>query len=229
MKKMTPEKKVTWIIHTVTVLMVIVLVALVHYTKAKYDLPTVVLYACYMPLFIGGQIFFSKWLENSKWKETIEEMEKEAEEEEAKSNPTPSISGLVLIVLICLGYSIFNAMDIIEGIFSNQYESELFLKTIVPNCIGLLTLLACSILIAIIAYNVIKKRIFTSTNAKLIYSIGAIVIFSVIIQNHYWETTTMLPNDTVAMNFALFGAFIVFFGRVFDIGVQMKEEQDLTI
>ena len=56
MKKMTPEKKVTWIIHTVTVLMVIVLVALVHYTKAKYDLPTVVLYACYMPLFIGTKV-----------------------------------------------------------------------------------------------------------------------------------------------------------------------------
>ena len=229
MKKMIPEKKVTRIIHTVTVLMVIALVALVHYTKAKYDLPTVVLYACYMPLFIGGQILFSKWLENSKWKETVEEMEKEAEEEEAKSKLTPSISGLVLIVLLCLGYSIYNAMGIIEGIFSNQYEPELFLKTIVPDCIGLLTLLACSILIAIIAYNVIKKKVFTSTNSRLIFSIGAIMIFSVIIQNHYWETTTMLPNDTVAMNFALFGAFIVFFARVFAIGVKMREEQDLTI
>ena len=74
-----------------------------------------------------------------------------------------------------------------------------------------------------------KKKIFTSANAKLIYSIGTIVIVSVIIQNHYWETTTMMPNDTVGMIFALFGAFIVFFGRVFAIGVKMKEEQDLTI
>ena len=39
----------------------------------------------------------------------------------------------------------------------------------------------------------------------------------------------MLPNNTVAMNFSLFGVFIIFFGRVFDIGVKMKEEQDLTI
>ena len=92
-----------------------------------------------------------------------------------------------------------------------------------------LTLLACSILVVIIAYNVYKKRIFTRTNAKLIYSIGAILIFSIIIQNHYWETTTMLPNDTVALNFSLFGAFIIFFGRVFHIGVRIKEEQDLTI
>lgn len=230
MKKITPKKKVNWIIHTVTILMAIALVALVHYTKTIYDLPTIVLYACYMPLFIGGQILFSKWLENSKWKDTVEEMEKEAEKEEEKSRWIPGSFGLILFVLICLGYSTYNAMDIIEGIFSNQYEPELFLKTIVPDCIGLLTLLACSILIAIIAYNVIiKKKVFTSTNARLIFSIGAIVIFSVIIQNHYWETTTMLPNDTVAMNFGLFGAFIVFFGRVFAIGVKMKEEQDLTI
>ena len=120
-------------------------------------------------------------------------------------------------------------IDITKGIFSNTYEAEHFFKVIVPDLMGILTLLACSILIAIMAYNVKKKKIFTRTNAKLIYAIGAIIIFSVVIQNHYWETTTMLPNNTVAMNFSLFGVFIIFFGRVFDIGVKMKEEQDLTI
>ena len=229
MKKMSPKKKVTWIINSVTILSAIALVAIVHYIKAQYNLPTLVLYACCMPVLIGGFILFSKWLENSKWKDTVEEMEKEAEEEEAKSKPTPNIFSLVVIAIICLGYSIFNVMDITEGIFSNAYEAEHFWKVIVPDFIGILTLLACSILIAIMSYNVMKKKIFTSTNARLIYSIGGIIIFSAIIQNHYWETTSMIPNDTVALYYGLFGVFIIFFGRIFSIGVKIKEEQDLTI
>ena len=229
MKKMSPKKKVTWIINSVMTLSAIATVAIIHYIKAKYNLPTLVLYACSMPVLIGGFILFSKWLENSKWKDTVEEMEKEAEEKEANSKPTPGIFSLIFIAIICLGYSISNVMDITEGIFSNIYEAEHFFKVIVPDLMGILTLLACSILIAIMAYNVKKKKIFTHTNARLIYAIGAIIIFSVVIQNHYWETTTMLPNNTVAMNFSLFGVFIVFFGKVFDIGVKMKEEQDLTI
>ena len=230
MKKMSNKKKATWIINSVMTLSAIALVAIVHYIKAKYNLPTLVLYACSMPVLIGGFILFSKWLENSKWKDTIEEMEKEAEKEEpTKPKHIPGSFGLILLAIICLGFSIDNGIDLMAGIFSNAYEPENFLKVIVPDCIGVFTLLACSVIISIIAYNVIKKKIFTSANAKLIYSIGAIVIVSVIIQNHYWETTTMMPNDTVGLIFALFGAFIVFFGRVFAIGVKMKEEQDLTI
>ena len=229
MKNMDPKKKVTWIINSVMTLSAIALVAIVHYIKAKYNLPTLVLYACSMPILIGGFILFSKWLENSKWKDTVEEMEKEAEKEETKSKPIPGIYGLILFVIICLGYSVCNAIDITEGIISSTYGQEHFLKVVIPDCINILTLLTCSILIAIIAYNVIKKKIFTSRNAKLIYSIGAIVIFSVVIQNHYWETTSMIPNDTVGIYYSLFGVFIIFFGRVFDIGVKIKEEQDLTI
>ena len=229
MKNMDPKKKVTWIINSVMTLSVIALVAIVHYIKAKYNLPTLVLYACCMPILIGGIILLSKWLERSKWKDTVEEMNKKCEKEEEKSKPIPGSFGLILLAIICLGFSIGNGIDLTTGIFSNAYEPEHFLKVIVPDCIGVSTLLACSAIISLIAYNVMKKKIFTSANAKLIYSIGAIVIVSVIIQNHYWETTTMMPNDTVGMIFALFGAFIVFFGRVFAIGVKMKEEQDLTI
>lgn len=229
MKKMTLKKKLTWLIHIVLILMSIALFVLIFYIRTKYNLPTFVIYAGVLPLFIGGLILLSKWLENSQWKDTLEEMEKEAEKEETKSKPAPGVFTIILIAIICLGYSIFNVIKMTEGIISNLYEPEHFLKVIVPDFISILTLLACSILISMIAYNVKKKKIFINTNAKLIYSIGAIVIFSVIVQNHYWETTTMLPNDTVALHYSLLGVFIVFFGKVFGIGVKMKEEQDLTI
>ena len=229
MKKMNSEKKVNWIIHTVMILMAIALIVLNHYIKVIFDIPVPIIYMCTLPLFIGGIILLSKWLERSKWKDTVEEMNKKCEKEEEKSKSIPGIFGLILFAILCLGFSIGNGIDLVGGIFSNVHEPEHFLKVIAPDCIGVFTLLACSVIISIIAYNVMKKKIFTSVNAKLIYSIGAIVIVSVIIQNHYWETTTMIPNDTVGLIFALFGLFIVFFGRVFAIGVKMKEEQDLTI
>ena len=228
---MTPEKKVTWIINGATILMAVILVGVVNYLKTILDLPTIILYACLMPLVIGGQIILSKWLVKSKWKDTLEEMEKKCEEEEAKSKPRPNIIGLAMFVVICLGYSISAGCGVIEDFITtqNHYDQAHFYEVIVPNCISILTLLACSILIAIITYNVYRKNIFTYTNSRLIYGIGVILIFSIIIQNHYWETTPMLPNATVAINFSLLGIFIFFFGKLFSIGVKMKEEQDLTI
>lgn len=229
MKNLTPKKKVMRIIHIAMWIFLIPLVALQFYVCKRFNIPVIIGFICILPIFWGFVVLLSKWLEKSKWKDTIEEMEKDSEKEEAKPKPITGIFGLVLLAIICLGYSVCNGIETLERIFSNHYESEHLLKVIVPDCIGILTLLACSILVVIITYNVYKKRIFTRTNARLIYSIGLIQILSIIIQNHYWETTTMLPNTTVAMNFSLFGAFIIFFGRVFDIGVKMKEEQDLTI
>lgn len=229
MKNLTPKKKVMRIIHIAMWIFLIPLVALQFYVCKRFNIPVIIGFICILPIFWGFVVLLSKWLEKSKWKDTIEEMEKDNEKEEAKPKPITGIFGLILLSIICLGYSVCNGIETLEGIFSNHYESEYLIKIIVPDCIGILTLLACSILVVIIAYNVYKKRIFTRTNARLIYSIGAILIFSIIIQNHYWETTTMLPNDTVALNFSLFGAFIIFFGRVFHIGVRIKEEQDLTI
>ncbi|MBO7293884.1 MAG: DUF2975 domain-containing protein, partial [Bacteroidaceae bacterium] len=160
--------------------------------------------------------------------DTIEEMDKKAEIEEVKSKPIPGIFGLALFVIICVGHSISSGISVVEEILFTHYEQVYLINELLPNCVGISTLLICSVLIAIIAYNVYKKNIFTYTNAKLIYS-RAIIIISVIIQNHYWDVTTMLPNDSVAINFSLLGVFILFFGRVFNIGAKIKEEQDLTI
>ena len=104
-------------------------------------------------IFLGREKMISKIFIDDK------KMEKEAEKEETKSKPIPGIYGLILFVIICLGYSVCNAIDITEGIISSTYGQEHFLKVVIPDCINILTLLTCSILIAIIAYNVIKKKI----------------------------------------------------------------------
>ena len=229
MKKMTSEKKVTWGFNSIAVLMTLALIVTVHYVQAAFGLPTLVLYACFMPFLIGGLTLIYKLMKKTKWKDTIEKMDKKAEIEEVKSKPIPGIFGLALFVIICVGHSISSGISVIEEILLSNYEQVYLINELLPNCVGISTLLICSVLIAIIAYNVYKRNIFTYTNAKLIYSIGAIIILSVIIQNHYWDVTTMIPNDTVAINFGLLGVFILFFGRVFNIGAKIKEEQDLTI
>ena len=229
MKKMTPEKKVRWIIFAAMTLMVVALITIVHYFKTLLNLPPVFLCACFVPFFAWGLNLFYKWLKKSKWKDTVDEIEKKYAVENAKSKPMPRIVGIAVIAIVCLGYSISLASGVIEDIVSNSYEQKCFLEMMLPNIISILTLLSCSMLITIIAYNVYRKKVFEYVNARLIYSIGLILIFSVIIQRHYWETTTMLPNDTVAINFSLIGIFILFLGRVFSIGVKIQEEQDLTI
>ena len=226
---MSPEKKVKWIIIAVMSLMIMALITIVSYLKTLFNLPTIIFFACFAPLFAYGIILFSKLLKKSKWSDVVEDMEKKCVAEAAESKQKPRIIDLAIIVIVSLGYSISLGYGIIEGLVSNQYGQKCFLEVILPNIISILTLLSCSVLIAIIAYNVYKKKVFEYKNARLIYSIGFILIFSVIIQRYYWETTTMLPNDTVAINFCLIGIFILFFGKIFSIGVKMQEEQDLTI
>ena len=227
--KMTPEKKVACIIATAMILMVVVFIAAVHYLKTLFNLPTLVLFACCVPILVLGQNFLSKWLLKSKWKETVLEMEKKCVAENAKSKPKARMVGLAIIAILSLWYSLSLGSGVVEDIVSNQCEQGYFSEVVAPNIVSVVTLFSCSVLIAVIAYNVYKKKVFDRSNARLIYGIGMILIFSVTIQRYYWEATPMIPNDTVAINFGLLAVFILFFGRIFSIGVKMQEEQDLTI
>ena len=65
MKKMTPEKKVRWIIIATMTLMVVALITIVHYFKMLLNLPIPVLCVCFMPFFAWGLNFFYKWLKIS--------------------------------------------------------------------------------------------------------------------------------------------------------------------
>ena len=226
---MTPEKKVRWIIFAAMTIMVVALIAIVRYFKTLLNLPPVFICACFVPFFAYGLNLFYKWLKKSKWKDTVLEMEKKCVAEDAKSRPKARMVGLAIIAILSLWYSLSLGSGVVEDIVSNQCEQGYFSEVVAPNIVSVVTLFSCSVLIAVIAYNVYKKKVFDRSNARLIYGIGMILIFSVTIQRYYWEATPMIPNDTVAINFGLLAVFILFFGRIFSIGVKMQEEQDLTI
>ena len=230
MKKMTPEKKVKRIIYTVMVLLAIALLAPIHYIRMNYNIPPFILLILMIPLYIGAINLFGKWLTKGKWKDTFNEMEEKAKEEEKKKKPkeTPDIFSISVFAFFCLGYAIYNGINIANDIFIN-YSKGIDYNEILPNCINIATLMICSILIGIIAYNVKKRKVFSHTNSKLIYGVGITLVFSIIIQDHYWDITTMIPNMEVKSYLYLLAFFIIFFGKLFDIAVKMKEEQDLTI
>ena len=230
MKKMNSEKKVNWIIHTVMILMAIALIVLNHYIKVIFDIPVPIIYMCTLPLFIGGIILLSKWLERSKWKDTLEKMGQKIEKEEERKIPQakPSIFSIALMSLILLICAIVYGIEIFKNIIAN-YTQGVNYTEILPDVINILTLMICCICIGGIAYNVKKGKLFSYINANLIYTVGWTLFLSVTTQQHYWDTTTMIPNDSVRNYYYLFSIFILFFGRLFSICVKMKEEQDLTI
>ena len=121
MKNLTPEKKVTWIIRIAIILFLIPLIALQIYVCKTYNIPGPVGFICIIPIFWGLMALLYKWLEKSKWKETLEKMGQKIEEEEEKNIPRakPRIFSIALMSLILLIYAIVYGIDIAKDIIAN--------------------------------------------------------------------------------------------------------------
>ncbi len=66
-------------------------------------------------------------------------------------------------------------------------------------------------------------------NANLIYYIGLIIEFNGILQAILNEFAPVTNPRQTYMIYILIGVFIIFIGYLFQIGIRMKEEQELTI
>lgn len=218
-------KKANIFVWTIVILVSLVFIALKVSLKyyMNIDIPSLLLV---IPL-----VFSLNWFSRN---EKIKEMEKVLEEDakekekEKKQGKKPSTFSLSLIAIIGLIYSVVKGIEIMRLILVSNSVHIPFKETL-PNCIEALTYIICSIFIVLIANNARKGKIFIYSNAKLISSVGIVLLLSTYIQSYYWDMTIMLPNMTVRHYFYLFSLFIFFFGRVFAIAVKMKEEQDLTI
>lgn len=219
--------RITRIINTFSVVWLIVLLVIVFVLRVKSGIPSLLLYACMGVAYIGGFYVFQRILEKSSLKDELEEANRICEEEEEKktaADEKPEFSSLALIAIFAFVYAIFDMIEMIKMITSDGIP----VRECLPQCVNTLTLLICCIFIAVILFNVSRKRIFDRRNSICIYGVGATVIFGTILRIRLMGDAPM-PDSDATIYYSLLGIFIIFFGRLFDIAVNIKKEQDLTI
>ncbi len=227
-KKPSQRRQIELIIYAVIVLTALGFIALTIWLRKLVNFPTVLFYVC-LPLVVVLMANLTMTiLEKTRYKGEIDRMEKEAEEEEENEstgkNEKPRIWSIGLFAALALIWAVIEGV----GTSSDMIKAKSFIAYI-PDMICALTLLVIGLLLAGITYNVWKGRVFTETNSRLIYLIAVTLTVSVIIQLHYWDSTPMIPNETVGMYFMGFGIMTAFFGSLFNIAIKMKNDQDLTI
>ena len=223
-------KKIARIINIFSVSWMIILFAAVMILRVKTSIPALLLYGCMGALYIGGLLGLQKGLENSRLKHEFEEANRECEEEETKktsADEKPDFFTLLVIAIFALIYSVSNAVDLVQNMIS-AHSADIPLSQYLPQFADTLTLLICCIFIGIIVFNVSRKHIFDRRNSICIYGVGAAIIFGHILQIQLMGDALTADTD-VLVYYSLLGIFIIFFGRLFDIAVKMKNEQDLTI
>ena len=223
-------RKITRIINIFSVSWLIILFAVVIILRVKTGIPALLLFGCMGALYIGGLLGFQKGLENSRLKNEFEEANRECEEEEAKktsADEKPDFFTLLAIAIFALIYSVSNAVDLVQNMIS-AHSADIPLSQYLPQFADTLTLLICCIFIGIIVFNVSRKRIFDRRNSICIYGVGAAIIVGHILPIQLMGDAPTADTD-VLVYYSLLGIFIIFFGRLFDIAVKMKNEQDLTI
>lgn len=102
--------------------------------------------------------------------------------------------------------------------------------TLVIRAINLTVSAVCGALVFVILREVKRKQVFTRKNARLVSYIGAAAVFGGIAQNIVmnivYKDSTAQSGD---MTYLILGLFILFVSCLFNIGIRMREEQDLTV
>lgn len=108
-------------------------------------------------------------------------------------------------------------------------DTDGFMWHVLSRSVTLIAMAVSSIFIWVMLSNVRKKKVFIPLNANLIVAVGGTIEIAGILQFILGHFTSGGVDRGVFMIYLLLGAFILFIGCLFKIGIRMKEEQDLTI
>lgn len=101
---------------------------------------------------------------------------------------------------------------------------------LVLRAINLAVCAVCAGLAFLIMREVKHRRVFTRLNAQYITLIGCAATFGGIAQN---AIVTLVYEDTARqtgdMAYLIIGLLLLFIASLFNIGIRMKEEQELTV
>ena len=221
------KKMITWS----TILVETILLSIGLVVRHIYDVPWVIIALFYVPLLVLSLALLSKYFSKGKWKDTMDELEREAEEEEKLEEEKiqmPKIGLMWFVVFVSLCIAVGDAIDI-SGRIILRSQGGGFVAELLPEVFGALTIAICTVFIAIILFNVKRNRLFDQANARMIYGVGATLIISTVTQGEIWDSTLMVPNSTVTIYFILLGMFIIFLGKLFEIAIKIKKENDMTV
>ncbi len=227
-KNRTLKDKLKFMIYASVTILTLLATGAMICLRHFLDLPVVLSVLVISPVMIGGFWLIGKIMDKSKYKAEFDELEKEAEreeeEEKKKRGMKPSIVGLVFLAAAIFIFAVFSGIEMVVDMIDNKSFVDYL-----PDLCMVFTYFISGVLLAKIAHNIKKGKVFFSGNATLIYLIALTIFASANIQNHYWDSTTMVPNMTVYACYMFFVGLCLFFANLFSVAIKIKEEQDLTI
>lgn len=225
------EKKFKRMLMFGNMCLAVLFLSVVSFLRIYFNVAMVLVLVGVFPFYIMGLTLMVKILDRLGCKPYLDAMEKEDDEEEereARKGRKPSAWGLTLMSLIGLVVAGQEGVKLALQM-KDEWEGMASVSAFMPQIITSLTLATCALLLLGLVCNVWRRRVFTSVNSWLINGVAATLILSVLVQKHYWDTTPMLPNGTVFALIMLLAICISFCGTLFEIAVEMKKEQDLTV
>ena len=119
----------------------------------------------------------------------------------------------------CIGYVLSLArMGLFHGTFKLRQN------------VTLLSLLICGVLMILMMRNVRRKQVFIQQNANLIAGIGfSLEVNGLVLMTLHYLSPASSDGSQQYLIFMLIGVFFLFINCLFKLGIQMQEEQDLTV
>lgn len=227
MEKKKLKRMITWS----TILVEALLLAIGMAVHIIYDVSYLLVSFCVFPLMLIAMILLSKYFSKGKWKNPMDELERECEEEEKRKEMKVEKSNVTLmwiVLIVSLIIAVGDTIDITgRVILRSQGGSPV--SELISEVFGPLTMAICAVFIVIILFNVSRNKVFDHTNVKMIYGVGVTLIISTMLQTEIWDSTLMVPNSTLTSYFYLFGMFFIFLGKLFEIAIKIKKENDMTV
>ena len=101
---------------------------------------------------------------------------------------------------------------------------------LVTRGVNLAVCAICAWLTFLIMREVKHRRVFTRRNAQLITLIGSAATLGGVAQNAITNLVYEdVPSQTSDMTYLILGLLLLFIASLFNIGIRMKEEQELTV
>lgn len=143
------------------------------------------------------------------------------------SNILKACESICLFTIICAGYSFLSLINLCYDLGKDNTDTFIWLVAI--EGIRLYAMAFISILFCVMAYNAKKGIVFHRRNGKILNATGWSTLIAASLTAIIMRFSPLPFSLTDVMLLVLLGLFMKFIAMLFEIGIRMREEQDLTI